>query len=437
MSSAKKLVLVLGDALIFYASLAATLLIRYPFDQIEVRFWAHFWPFTFLLVVWLTILSIFDLYRQRAFVNYNAVANRIMVGVLTSVIASIVFFYLSPNIFRLTPKTNLFIFAAAFAFLAYLWRSAFLATAKFRPQPAIIIGNSPEVQHLAEHFKRSPHVGFEVAAWLENFDSTQTEKILEVVKRTGARVLIVQPKIKKDPAVVRELYELLGHGVTIMNFADLYEQVFERVPLDELEEGWFIEHVATLRPGYDRLKRIADFAASFVFFIVLSPIMALTAILIRLTSKGPAFYKQERVGRNDRPFTLYKFRTMQHGNNGALWTEKNDSRITGVGRFLRATHIDEFPQLWNILRGDISFTGPRPERTELVRQFRQFPYYDIRHVIKPGVTGWAQINYRPSASLEEGKEKLAYDVYYIKNRSFFLDLAIFFKTLKYFFTKAE
>lgn len=437
MSSGKKLILGLGDALFFYAALAATLLIRYPFDRFESRFSEHFWPFTLLLVVWLITLSSFDLYRQRSFVNYNAVANRIMVAVLAAVLSSIVLFYLFQDIFRLTPKTNLFIFAAAFAFLDYLWRSAFLATVKLRPQPAIIIGGGPDVEIMVEHFRKNPHTGFEVSAWLENFDPTQTEKLLEVVKRTGAHILIVQPKIKKDAAIVRELYELLGHGVTVINFADLYEQVFERVPLDELEEGWFIEHVTTLRPAYDQIKQVVDFILAAVLLIILSPIILLAAMLIKLTSPGPVLYRQERIGKNDRPFTLFKFRTMQHGNNGALWTESNDTRVTGLGRFLRATHIDEFPQFWNILRGDISFTGPRPERTELVAQFRQFPYYDIRHVVKPGVTGWAQINYKPSASLEEGKEKLSYDVYYIKNRSFLLDLAIFFKTIKYVFIKPD
>ncbi len=263
------------------------------------------------------------------------------------------------------------------------------------------------------------------------------ERLEEVVKRTGARLLIVQPKLTKDPAVVRELYELLGLGVTIINFADFYEEVFERVPLEELEEGWFIEHVTTLRPGYDRMKRVADFVLASLAFVILIPVSILVAILVKLTSKGPVVYSQKRTGKNDRAFTLYKFRTMRHEGGGALWTEKNDSRVTGFGKVLRFTHLDEIPQLWNIVRGDISFTGPRAERVELVAQFKQFPYYDIRHVVKPGLTGWAQINYRPSASLDEAKQKLRYDIYYIKNRSFLLDIAVLLKTAKYLFTNPE
>ncbi|MBM4388621.1 MAG: sugar transferase, partial [Deltaproteobacteria bacterium] len=148
---------------------------------------------------------------------------------------------------------------------------------------------------------------------------------------------------------------------------------------------------------------------------------------------GGPFYRAERVGKGGRAFILNKFRTMRDGGSGPLWTEKNDARITPIGRFLRATHLDELPQLWNIIRGDISFTGPRPENAGLVREYEKFSHYGMRHVVKPGLTGWAQINYKPSASLEEAYEKLKYDLYYVKNRSLVLDLLIILKTVKYLF----
>jgi lipopolysaccharide/colanic/teichoic acid biosynthesis glycosyltransferase len=209
------------------------------------------------------------------------------------------------------------------------------------------------------------------------------------------------------------------------------------VPLDELEEGWFIEHVVTRRPVYDQTKRLIDFVLSIVLFTALLPLSALIAILVKITSAGPIIYAQKRTGKNDRPFTLYKFRSMAHEAGGAYWTEDNDVRITSFGKILRRSHLDELPQLWNIARGDISFTGPRPERVELAEKYRAFPYYNIRHVVTPGLTGWAQINYKSSASLEEGREKLKYDIYYVKNRSFFLDIAIILKTVKYIFSKTS
>ena len=177
-----------------------------------------------------------------------------------------------------------------------------------------------------------------------------------------------------------------------------------------------------------------DFFLATVIGLILFPLALTIGLLIKLTSKGPAIYKQKRVGKNGIIFTLYKFRTMRHNSSGSLWTKPKDERITIFGRFLRFTHLDEIPQLFNIIRGNISFIGPRPERVELAEQYKKFPHYEIRHVIKPGLTGWAQINYRPSASLEEAYEKLRYDIYYVKNRSIFLDFLIILKTLRYLFT---
>jgi len=159
----------------------------------------------------------------------------------------------------------------------------------------------------------------------------------------------------------------------------------------------------------------------------------LAALLIKMTSAGPAIYKQKRIGKNNKPFVLYKFRTMKNNQKGPLWTDKNDERLTPIGRILRYTHLDELPQLYNILKGDISFIGPRPERSELVELYQKLPFYEIRHIIKPGLTGWAQVNYRPSASIKEAYEKLQYDIYYIKNRSLILDFLILLKTIRYLF----
>ena len=171
-----------------------------------------------------------------------------------------------------------------------------------------------------------------------------------------------------------------------------------------------------------------------LFFVVLLPVSIFVGLLTKLTSRGPVIFSQKRIGKNGKVFTLYKFRTMRHNSKGALWTEKKDRRVTSLGKVLRFTHLDELPQLVNIIRGDISITGPRPERVELVAQYEKLPYYDVRHMIKPGLSGWAQIKFRPSASLEEAYEKLCYDVYYIKNRSLLYDFIIILRTVRYLFT---
>ncbi|MEK7075474.1 MAG: exopolysaccharide biosynthesis polyprenyl glycosylphosphotransferase, partial [Patescibacteria group bacterium] len=187
---------------------------------------------------------------------------------------------------------------------------------------------------------------------------------------------------------------------------------------------------------YDAAKRTIDFCLALFFNIVFLPLILIIALLIKSTSKGLIIFKQERVGLNNESFTLFKFRTMRPDaeKNGPQWASENDSRITPFGKILRRTHLDELPQLFNILKGDLSFVGPRPERPEFVEKLKeQIPYYEIRHIIKPGLTGWAQINYRYGASVKDAYEKLQYEIYYLKNRSLILDLLIILKTVRLFF----
>ena len=441
MSPIRKFVVFALDAAALYAGLFLMLAFRYGPAEFSTRVADHLGPFSAIFLAWLLVFFLFDLYQQKSFVNYLALANRLILACGTALLVSIVLFYLFSGFFELTPKTNLLLFAVAFAFLDYLARAAFRKAAGLRPSPAIVIGDSPRIDELVGFLEATPHAGYRVAAHLRGLSAKELDALPVRVREADAHTIIIEPRLAREPGVVRKLYRLLPLGVSIFNFSDFYELMFERVPLEELEEGWFIEHVVTRRPFYDAAKRLVDVVLSAAGLVILSPFALLIAVLIRLTSRGPAVFAQARVGKNDREFTLYKFRTMttwKGGEDGTpAWTVANDPRITAFGKFLRATHLDEIPQLWNILRGDISLTGPRPERVELAREFAAFPYYEIRHVVQPGLTGWAQINYRPSASLEEGKTKLAYDVYYVKNRSFLLDLAILLKTVKYFFTKAE
>ena len=180
-------------------------------------------------------------------------------------------------------------------------------------------------------------------------------------------------------------------------------------------------------------KRLFDFILAFILFIIFLPVSLAVSIFIGITSGRPFIYEQRRIGKNSKPFTLYKFRTMLEYEIGPLWTEEDDERISFGGNILRKTHLDEIPQLINILRGEISFVGPRPERSELVELYKQLPDYEMRHTIKPGLTGWAQLNYKASTSIEEANEKLRYDIYYIKNRSLILDIIILSRTIKHLF----
>lgn len=221
--------------------------------------------------------------------------------------------------------------------------------------------------------------------------------------------------------------------MSFLPFQDFYAFLFEKISLSDIDEAWITACLTRQDRAYDALKRFSDVVIALPLFVFFLPLMGIVAFFVRLSSPGPALFAQKRMGRGSRSFTLYKFRTMYVGSEGPLWTERNDPRVTPFGRFLRFTHLDELPQFFNILRGDISFTGPRPERYELAEKYRALPYYDLRHLVKPGLTGWAQINYRPSTSLEEAREKLAYDLYYVAHRSFSLDLILLLKTLRHFF----
>ena len=221
-----------------------------------------------------------------------------------------------------------------------------------------------------------------------------------------------------------------------MGLDDFYESIYRKIPLSELNEEWFINELQTNQKSFDILKRLMDMILSLVILVVFSPLWILIMILNAVTSAGPVIYKQKRVGRNGQEFTVYKFRTMiiDAEKAGAVWSAKGDDRVTSFGKILRYTHLDEMPQLWNILSGDLSFVGPRPERPEFTTTLKdKIAHYNIRHIIKPGLTGWAQINYRYGATVEDALEKLQYEIYYLKHRSIILDILIMIKTIRMIF----
>jgi sugar transferase (PEP-CTERM system associated) len=234
---------------------------------------------------------------------------------------------------------------------------------------------------------------------------------------------------------MNRLLDMKLSGVTFDHLASVYEEYTGKIAVENLRPSWFIfsagfrkSHIVTAT------KRLIDVAAAIVGLTLAAPIMLAVVIAVKLASRGPALYHQVRVGQHGRPFTIYKFRTMRtdaEKHTGAVWATANDSRIFPLGRLLRKTRLDEIPQLWNVLRGEMSLVGPRPERPEFVAQLeKQIPFYGQRHVVKPGVTGWAQVRYSYGASVEDAMEKLQYDLFYIKNQSIALDIAVILHTIK-------
>jgi sugar transferase (PEP-CTERM system associated) len=232
-----------------------------------------------------------------------------------------------------------------------------------------------------------------------------------------------------------KLLEMKLDGVTFDHLASLYEEYTGKIAVENLRPSWFI-----FSDGFRRsrilpaVKRVIDVVAAGCGLICAFPVMVAVGLAVKLTSPGPVMFTQRRVGRAGGVFVLYKFRSMcddAEGVTGAVWASRNDPRVTPIGRFLRQSRLDELPQLWNVLRGDMSLVGPRPERPEFVSELtRQIPFYGQRHVVKPGVTGWAQVRHCYGSSVEDAMEKLQYDLFYIKNLSIALDLFILFKTVQ-------
>lgn len=259
---------------------------------------------------------------------------------------------------------------------------------------------------------------------------------LEDIGNTNIAALVITPSYKPDQIQQQKLISRRLSGTPIFSLHDFIEKFLFLIPVQEISDDWFIrsEGFTMLHSSIaHRIKRASDIIASLGLFLVTIPITCITVALIKRTSPGPVFFSQTRVGMNGKPFTVYKFRTM-HINaetTGAQWASENDPRIITGGNFLRKTRIDEIPQCWNILKGEMSFIGPRPERPEFTSMLnKEVPYYDLRHIIKPGLTGWAQVKYPYGASTEDSLRKLQFDLYYIKNYSLLLDLNIVIRTIK-------
>jgi len=239
-----------------------------------------------------------------------------------------------------------------------------------------------------------------------------------------------------DGQLAKKLIEKRLNGIKLYSFSSFYEMLAQKLPVNLVDDKWFLTCPGFEKVGdgfYSKMKRIIDVAASITLLIISAPLIFIIPIIIKIDSRGPIFYVQERCGLGENRFKLIKFRTMVNNaeENGPQWASENDPRVTRVGKILRKLRLDELPQLINVLKGDMSLIGPRPERDYFIKELKaKIPYYSLRFYVKPGITGWAQINYRYGASIEDAIEKLAYDLYYIKNMSLLLDISIILKTIR-------
>jgi len=261
------------------------------------------------------------------------------------------------------------------------------------------------------------------------------EGLCEMALNLNISKIVVALTEKRGELPTKELVKCRVNGIEIIEGISFYEMLTGKIIVEQINPAWLIFSEGFYKSGVRRfLKRSMDLILSIGLLILLSPAIIATAIIIKIDSKGPAIFSQQRVGKNKKIYMIYKFRSMIVGaekKSGPVWAENNDSRITRVGKVIRKWRVDEIPQLWNVLKGDMSFVGPRPEREFFVQKLEEvIPYFGIRFSVKPGISGWAQVSYGYGASLEDAIEKLNYDLFYIKNMSTFMDLMIILRTIK-------
>lgn len=424
----KQALLIAGDLAIMAAALAAAVYLRgrgEPYAEL-IR---GAWPWSIVIVGWTFLFWLSGLYDVRRLRNDISFLSTFLMAVGINLLIAIAFFYAIPA--GIAPKTTLLIFAAVYVVPALVWRRAFnrFVIGKDGAARTLVISGGPVASELVRVLRESPRYGYRIAAWRRGEPDEESAAHVPA----DVEVAIVPRRAVNDPELAASLYGLLAKGVIVRRLDDVYEEVFGKVPLPEVDETWLLEHASRRLDVYAEFHELLTFALAVLLQVLFIPLEIVIAVAIKLTSPGPVIYRQVRTGQDGKPFTLYKFRTMRIDaeKHGPQWSGKDDNRVTVLGRLLRYTHVDEFPQLWNVLRGEIAFVGPRPERPEFEETLeKQVPHYRVRHLVKPGITGWAQVSYPYGSSVEDAYQKLQYDLHYLRYRSVLMDAFVLLKTVK-------
>ena len=398
---------------------------------------------TFALIVWTAMISV-GVYGAEALRSMQFAGTRLLVAISLGIIALSVLDFLLPGS-TLWRSTLFYAMMMAIAVLVVnrLVLASLLGTSAFRRR-VVVLGAGPRANRLSE-LAAKPESGFVIVSYIamteaarEVPEAISREAIHDLglfVSNLGASEVVLALEERRNSLPLKDLLRIKTKGVHVNEFSSFLERETGRVDLDTVNPSWLIfsDGFSAGRTLSSAAKRVFDIAASGLLLLLTLPVILLFAALVKLDSKGPAFFRQQRVGLFGETFDVIKLRSMRTDaeKDGAKWASRNDPRITRLGRFIRKVRIDELPQTWSVLKGEMSFVGPRPEVPKFVDQLeQQLPYYAERHMVKPGITGWAQINYPYGASIEDARHKLEYDLYYAKNYTPFLDLLILLQTLR-------
>ncbi len=445
----RTLVLLIGEALIVWTSflLGAVLVLR------EDSFYALRNDYGFYKILGVTVLVLLcshglDLYDTARLNTKGELYFRLLLlpGILAFILAGIA--KIHPDyLLGYGPSTVVRSGSSAIGLLIltvalFGWRLGFtwLVQLPMLVERVYVLGTGERARRLVQGLRQNPEIGVEIASWTGkmegevNRDSMAAHLMEAVQKQKVHRVIVATPD-RRGTIPMQELLQLRMQGVKIEEATTYLEKMSGKIEVENLYPSWLVFGEGFRRSAtFILIRRGISIVISLIGLIVSLPLLPLIMLAIRLDSKGPVFYTQTRVGKGGRLFNVVKFRTMRQdaeAASGPKWAGDHDPRITRVGKFLRSSRLDEIPQLWCVLKGDMAFVGPRPERPEFVEWLsKEIPYYGVRHMVRPGLTGWAQVKYKYGSTVADAREKLQYDLFYIKNASIGLDLLILFQTIK-------
>ena len=395
------------------------------------------------LVIWLAMISV-GVYGPNALRSLRYAGARLLVAISLSILVlALVEFVLESQTFWRSTLFYTMCLTVVFMVADRLFLTSFLGSSAFKRR-VLVLGSGDRAQRLRK-LGEKPESGFAIVAFLAMSDG---ERVVEeaiprdaihdlgrFVENLGVSEVVLALQERRNALPLKDLLRMKTKGVHVNEFSSFMERETGRVDLDTVNPSWLIfsDGFSSGRMFSSAAKRAFDIVASLLLLVLTLPIIAIFALAVKLDSKGPAFFRQERVGLYGQTFKLVKLRSMRTDaeKDGAKWAEENDPRITRIGRFIRKVRIDELPQTWSVLKGEMSFVGPRPEVPQFVNDLDdKLPYYAERHMVKPGITGWAQINYPYGASIEDSRKKLEFDLYYAKNYTPFLDLVVLLQTVR-------
>jgi lipopolysaccharide/colanic/teichoic acid biosynthesis glycosyltransferase len=412
-----KFLFALLDFLLFFLALNLTLFFRFGF-HFPLYFQEHFLPFFFLFFFYLLLLFAFNLY-DFYLLNLKILFQRTLSFAFSALVLGIIYFYFGQVIFRISPKTNLFIFISIFLLFLSFSRILVLNFFSKRKIEVYFLGEEKLREKLEKDLQG--HQFFSFRGYFNFAFQESTNKILVIASHYH-----LKPK---------EFQFILNSEITTFDFIDFYERFLGRIPLEAIDSDWLLRQTSVFQSKfYFYFKRSLDLIlATLIFVFLFLPLFLPISFLIYLSDPGPIFFKNLRVGYKKKIFSLLKFRTMKETRKSKeSWAVgEEEKRIFLFGKFLRITHLDELPQIFNIFKGELTLVGPRPEQPEIFSELeKEIPFYELRVLVLPGITGWAQVNYKYPENLEETKIKLEYDLYYLKNYSLFLDFLIIIKTIQ-------